>query len=136
MELSISIKFWEIFYRKKGFNINLLVVMLLAERKNWHLLKVARAIMFSMHVPKYLWGYAILAVSYLINRMPTSVLKYRTPLECFKNFSLECWLISDLPLKIFWCTMFVHIPNRPQSKLDLRAEKCVLIGYTPNKRGY
>lgn len=31
----------------------------IAERKNKHLLEVARAIMFYMNVPKYLWGEAI-----------------------------------------------------------------------------
>lgn len=57
----------------------------IAERKNKHLLEVARAIMFSMHVPKYLWGDAFLTASYLINRMPTRVLQYVTPLGYFKK---------------------------------------------------
>lgn len=42
----------------------------IAERKNRHLLEVGWAIMFSMNVPKYLWGDAILT-SYWINKMPT-----------------------------------------------------------------
>ena len=53
----------------------------IAERKNKHLLEVARAMMFSINVPKYLWEDAILTASYLINRMPTRVLNYSTPLE-------------------------------------------------------
>ena len=57
----------------------------IVEQKNKHLLEVARAIMFSMHVPKYLWGEAVLIESYLINRMPSRVLKYITPLECLKQ---------------------------------------------------
>ena len=48
-----------------------------AERKNKHLLEVARAIMFESNVPKYLWGDAVLTATYLINRMPTRVLNYR-----------------------------------------------------------
>ena len=46
----------------------------IAERKNKHLLEVARAMMFYMNIPKYLWGDAILTASYLINRMPTKIL--------------------------------------------------------------
>lgn len=46
------------------------------EQKNRHLLEVARAIMFSMNVPKYLWREAILIASYLINRMPTRILNF------------------------------------------------------------
>ena len=60
----------------------------IAERKNRHLLEVARAIMFSMHVPKYLWGDAILTACYLINRMLTRVLQYITPLACLRKYSL------------------------------------------------
>ena len=58
----------------------------IAERKNKHLLEVARAIMFSMYVLKYLWGDTVLTASYLINRMPTRVLDYITPLACLKKF--------------------------------------------------
>ena len=37
--------------------------IVLPREKNKYLLEVARAIMFSMHVPKYLWGHAILMAS-------------------------------------------------------------------------
>ena len=63
-------------------------------------------------------------------------LKYRTPLECFKKFFPECQPFFYLPLKIFGCTVFIHMPSRLRSKLGPRAEKCVFIDYTPNKRGY
>ena len=62
----------------------------IAKSKNKYLLEVARAIMFSMHVPKYLWGDAIFTASYLIKRMPTRILKQTTTLECFKIFYPEC----------------------------------------------
>jgi hypothetical protein len=106
-----------------------------AERKNRHLLEVARAIMFESNVPKFLWGDAVLTASYLINRMPTRVLNYLTPLNVFKNLFPTCRLHADLPLKVFGCTVFMHTPNS-RSKLDLRAEKCIFIGYSPNQKGY
>ncbi|RVX11614.1 Retrovirus-related Pol polyprotein from transposon RE2 [Vitis vinifera] len=43
----------------------------IAERKNRHLLEVARSLMFSMNVPKLFWGQAVLTEAYLINRMPS-----------------------------------------------------------------
>ncbi|RVW12946.1 Retrovirus-related Pol polyprotein from transposon RE2 [Vitis vinifera] len=43
----------------------------IAERKNRHLLEVARSLMFSMNVPKLFWGQAVLTAAYLINRMPS-----------------------------------------------------------------
>ena len=82
----------------------------IAERKNRHLLEVGRALMFHMNVPKYLWGNAILTSCYLINRMPTRVLHYETPLQTLKHIFPNTRLTSDLPLKIFGCTVFVHVP--------------------------
>lgn len=40
-----------------------------AKRKNRHLLEVAKALMFSMNIPKHLWGEAMLHSTYLVNRM-------------------------------------------------------------------
>ncbi|KAG8499488.1 hypothetical protein CXB51_005964 [Gossypium anomalum] len=42
-----------------------------SERKNRHLVAVARALMFTMGVPKYLWGEVVLTACYLINRLPS-----------------------------------------------------------------
>ena len=79
---------------------------------------------------------AILTASYLINRMPTKILQYTTPLECLKKVFPESRINFELPLKIFGCTAYVHIPKRSRSKLDPRTEKCVFVGYTPDKKGY
>lgn len=108
----------------------------IAERKNKHLLEVARAIMFYMHIPKYLWGEAVLTAAYLINKMPTKVLKYKTPLDCLKEFFPTTRLFSDLPVKVFGCTVYVHVPSQFRSKLDPRAIKCVFLGYSSNKKEY
>ncbi|GMP81639.1 hypothetical protein CsSME_00036279 [Camellia sinensis var. sinensis] len=89
-----------------------------------------------MHVPKYLWGEAILTASYLINRMPTKVLTYKTPFDCLKTFFLDTRLFSDLPAKVFGCTAYVHVPSQFRSKLDPRAIKYVFLGYSSNKKGY
>ena len=80
-----------------------------------------------MNVPQHLWGEAVLTASYLINRMPTRVLNYITPLECFKKYFPESRIQSNLPLKIFGCTAYVHIPNKNRSKLDPRADVFLLV---------
>ncbi|KAA0061289.1 hypothetical protein E5676_scaffold39G00350 [Cucumis melo var. makuwa] len=58
---------------------------LVAERKNRHLLEVARSLMLSTSIPSYLWGDAILTAAHLINRMSSRILHLQTPLECLKE---------------------------------------------------
>ncbi|BBG92827.1 hypothetical protein Prudu_000670 [Prunus dulcis] len=42
---------------------------------------VARSLMLDMSVPHYLWGHGVLAAAYLINRTPSRVLDFKTPLD-------------------------------------------------------
>ncbi|RVW56514.1 Retrovirus-related Pol polyprotein from transposon TNT 1-94 [Vitis vinifera] len=87
-----------------------------AERKNRHLLEVARCLMFSSNVPNYFWGEAILTATYLINRMPSRVLTFQSPRQLFlQQFPHTHAASSDLPLKVFGCTAFVHVYPQNQS---------------------
>jgi transposase InsO family protein len=52
-----------------------------AERKNHHILEVARSLMFTMNVPKFLWSEAVLTATYLINHTPSRVLSMKTSCE-------------------------------------------------------
>ncbi|CAL5338710.1 unnamed protein product [Camellia sinensis] len=86
-----------------------------AERKNRHILEVARALLLTTHMPTMFWGDAILTATHLINRMPSR---------------------STLPLRLFGCTAFVHVHPHQRTKLDPRATKCVFLGYSPSQKGY
>ena len=46
----------------------------IAEKKNIHLLKTARALLFQMNVSKHFWADAISIACFFINRMPSYVL--------------------------------------------------------------
>ncbi|PRQ58292.1 putative RNA-directed DNA polymerase [Rosa chinensis] len=106
-----------------------------SERKNRHLLDMARALLFSAHMPKYLWGDAILASSHLINRLPSSVLHGKIPFAVLaSHVSLSSF--HNLPARVFGCVVFVHIPKNQRSKLDARALKCVFVGYGGYQKGY
>ncbi|RVW85170.1 Retrovirus-related Pol polyprotein from transposon TNT 1-94 [Vitis vinifera] len=108
-----------------------------AERKNRHLLEVARCLMFSSNVPNYFWGEAILTATYLINRMPSRVLTFQSPRQLFlKQFPHTRAASSDLPLKVFGCTAFVHVYPQNRSKFAPRANKCIFLGYSPTQKGY
>jgi len=60
-----------------------------AERKNRHLLEVARSLMYTMNVPKFFWSEAVMTATHLINRIPSRVLGMKTPCEMiFRKMSL------------------------------------------------
>ncbi|KAG7527831.1 Integrase catalytic core [Arabidopsis thaliana x Arabidopsis arenosa] len=52
-----------------------------AERKNRHLMEVARSMMFHTNVPKRFWSDAVVLACYLINRIPTKILQDSSPFE-------------------------------------------------------
>ena len=47
----------------------------IAERKNGPIQAIAHALMLQMHVPKLFWADAILTATYLLNRIPSHILK-------------------------------------------------------------
>ena len=107
------------------------------ERKIRHFPEVAQSLMFSIGVPKYLWGEAIITSAYLINSLPSCVLKFETPRQALiKLFPHAHVLSSNLPFKIFGCSIFVHVHPQNRSKLDPQSIKCVFIGYSTYKKGY
>ena len=57
------------------------------ERKNRHLLDVARSMLFSMNVPKTYWEHVVLTASYLINHLSTRVLDKKSSLEVLSTSS-------------------------------------------------
>ena len=73
---------------------------------------------------------------FVINRVPSKVLSFATPLKKFLSKKLVTRHFVDLPLKIFGCTMFVTNNDLHKSKLDPRAQKCVLLWYSSNQKGY
>ena len=83
MKKNTLIKFWENFFLEKGI-VNQSSCKDtpqhdgVAKSKNKHLLEVARALLFSKNVPKYLWGKAILTAKYFLNRMPSRILNFQT----------------------------------------------------------
>ncbi|XP_019085689.1 PREDICTED: uncharacterized protein LOC109126515 [Camelina sativa] len=63
-----------------------------AERKNRHLMEVARSMMFHTNVTKRFWGDAVMTACYLINRTPTRVLNDLSPFECLESKEVNSML--------------------------------------------
>lgn len=99
-------------------------------------MEVTRALIFTSGIPKFLWGEALLTSTYLISRMPSHVLGFKTPFSMFKTYFPASRLTTDLSLRVFGCSGFVHVHDHHRSKLDPRAKKCVFVGYAPSQKGY
>ena len=102
-----------------------------AERKNRDLLEKTRSLMFHMNVPKKFWSQGVLTATYLINRLPSKVLAFKSPYETLKGRRID---LSHL--KVFGSTCFVHNQPFHRDKLDPRATKCVFMGYSSTQKGY
>lgn len=102
-----------------------------AERKNRDLLEKTRALMQQTNVPKHFWSQAIQTAAYIINRLPSSVLNFKSPFEVLKGRK-----INIDHLRIFGCICFVHVQPKDMDKLDPRAIKCVFLGYSSTQKGY
>ncbi|RVW27977.1 Retrovirus-related Pol polyprotein from transposon TNT 1-94 [Vitis vinifera] len=88
-----------------------------AERKNRHLLETVRALMFQMKVPKQFWADAVSTACFLINRMPTVVLKDTRPfvtkldpkaLKCVFLGTQDCKRAIDVS-----CLISIMVNSRP-----------------------
>ncbi|KAI5324129.1 hypothetical protein L3X38_033202 [Prunus dulcis] len=106
----------------------------MAERKNRHLLEVVHASLIGANMPRSIWGEAVLSAAYLINRIPSSILNFQTPLQTLYHH-LQIPPSKNLEPRIFGCVVFVHLHDHQRSKLDPRAEKCVFISCAPHQKG-
>ncbi|KAJ0606762.1 putative RNA-directed DNA polymerase [Helianthus annuus] len=85
--------------------------------------------------PQYFWPEAIATSVYLLNRLPTQILKHKTPLQTLASQVPIPSVLTLLP-RVFGCTVYVHIPKSDRNKLEPCAEKCLFVGYATHQKRY
>jgi len=103
----------------------------IVEMKHIHLLEITRALLFQSQVHISYWGECLLITTYLINRLPSKVLKGQTPYSILFNKLLAYKL-----LKTFGCLCYVSTLSSGRNKFKPRAKACVFLGYPLGQKGY
>lgn len=101
------------------------------EWKHQHLLNVARALFFQSKVPITFWGECVVTVAFLINKLPSPLLKQNTPYQV-----LYCSAPDYSILRSFGCLAFAATLNSERNKFSPRAVPFVFVGYPQGIKGY
>ena len=71
------------------------------ERKHRHILNIARTLLFQFHLPLEFWRKCVLTVTCIINRLPSPLLKNKSPFELY-NRSPSLSHLKTFSPKNFW----------------------------------
>ncbi|KAL0408303.1 UNVERIFIED_CONTAM: Retrovirus-related Pol polyprotein from transposon TNT 1-94 [Sesamum radiatum] len=103
----------------------------LVERRHKQLLEIARSLLFQSRLSKKFWGEALLTATYLLNKLSSSVLCWKTPFEMLHNK-----VPTYEHLRVFGCLCFDTIVKPNKEKFGKRALKCLFLGYCSNQKGF
>lgn len=81
-------------------------------------------------LPAFLWGETVRHSVYVLNRLPTSALRGKTPYEMWNGEKPDLSFI-----RIFGCTAVMKIPTVQTKKLDDRGKLVVYLGKEPGTKG-
>jgi hypothetical protein len=82
-------------------------------------------------MPLKFWDEAFLAPTFLINRTPSKVINFQTPIE--RLFSVKPHYSS---LCIFGCACWPNLRPYNQHKLEFHSKECMFLGYSNMHKGF
>ena len=88
----------------------------ISKRKYRHTVETSLALLYPSHLPLNFWSYAFSTASFLINRLPTSVLNFISPWEKTNSISLPL-----SALQIFGCACYPYLKPYNRQKLQSRS---------------
>ena len=101
------------------------------ERKHKHIVEMSLTMLFNAKLPLSLWVDAFHTIVYLINQLPSMVLKMESPFfMLFKQYP------EYKSLRIFGCQCFPYLWDYGKNKFSPKTSPCVFIGYSSLHKGY
>ena len=82
-------------------------------------------------LPMHLWVEAARTTVYVQNCTPHRVLENKTPEEVFFGKKPEF-----IHLRIFNCSVYIHIPKEKRTKIDRSGKKGIFVGYSKSSKAY
>ena len=101
------------------------------ERKHRHIVETSLTLLTQANMPLSFWWEAFHTASFLINRMPTSVLNNVSPFQ-----KLHHQLPDYQFLKVFGYACYLLLKPYNSHKLNFHSKKCLFLGYSPLHKSY
>lgn len=101
------------------------------ERQHRHIVEISLMLLHHFSVPLQFWSHAFQTAVYLINRLPTPILNYSSPLEAlFKNRP------NYLKLRVFGCQCYLWLKPYNKNKFQAKSKPCIFMGYSTSQSAY
>ena len=89
--------------------------------------------LINAHMPLSYWGEALTSAAYLVNRVPSSTLNFKTPFQSLTEAVIAPY-VPNLPTHVFSCVVFVHLHKHRRKKLTPQALRCVFVDYAMHQK--
>jgi hypothetical protein len=103
----------------------------IVERRHRVIRELSMTMLFHSGVPLSLWVEAFTTVVYLMNRLPSSALKFEFP-----YFMLHGNHPTYSSLRVFGSKCFPYTWDTKQNKFDPKTVLCIFVGYSDKHKGY
>lgn len=90
-----------------------------------------RTLLAHASMPPSFWHHALQMATYLLNVLPSKVLKYKSPTQVLFQRTP-----SFSHLRVFGCLCYPLFPSTTINKLQARSKPYIFLGYPSNHRGY
>nr|KYP50444.1 Retrovirus-related Pol polyprotein from transposon TNT 1-94 [Cajanus cajan] len=102
-----------------------------AERKHRHVVESGLTLLAQAKMPLHYWWEAFSTAVFLINRLPTQVIKNKSPYQQLFDKNPDY-----TAMKTFGCACYPCLKPYNQHKLQFHTTKCVFLGYSGSHKGY